>query len=118
MDPDEAVAVATNPAVLQTLNSEQAAEVFDALEVSELTDEEAEALVEAVQGASEEVRAAFEDTINVFSGKFNSYVPIGSKINVGQRKVLIAASGALFMAPPVVSSSSSSSQSDSRRRQK
>ena len=118
MDPDEAVFVATNAAVLQTLSSEQATEVFDAVVVSELTDEQAEALIEAVQDAPEEVRAAFEATINVFGGKFNSYVPIGSNINVGQRKVLVAASGALFLAPPVVSSSSSGTQSDSRRRQK
>lgn len=115
---EEAVAVATNPAVLQALSSEEAEEVFDAISVSELSDEEASALVEAVQDAPEEVRAAFEDKINVFSGKFNSYVPIGSKINVGQRKVLVAASGALFLAPPVVSSSSSGAQSDSRRKQK
>jgi len=118
MDPQQAVALATNAEILSTLSEEQAAEVFDAVEVSELTDEQAEALIEAVQDAPEEVRAAFEDTINVFSGKFNSYVPIGSNINVGQRKVLIAASGALFLAPPVVSTSSSGTQSDSRRGQK
>ena len=113
----EAEELVTNPDVIQSVTAEQAAEIFDAVEVSDLSDEQAEQLVEAVQGASEEVRAEFEESINVFDNKFNSYVPIGSNINVGQRKVLVAATGVLFMAPTVsVSSSSSSPQSDSRKR--
>ena len=109
--------MATNPEVLQTLSSDEAKEVFNAISESELTSEEAEQLVEAVQDAPLEVREQFESQINVFSGKFNSYVPIGSSINVGQRKVLIAASGLLFMAPTVPSTiGSSTSQSQSRRK--
>jgi hypothetical protein len=115
----EAEELATNPDVIQSVTAEQAAEIFDAVEVSDLSDAEAEQLVEAVQDASEEVRAEFEESINVFDNKFNSYVPIGSNINVGQRKVLVAATGVLFMAPAVTVTSSSSSgpQSDSRKRQ-
>ena len=116
---EEATALATNPEVLQEVTADQATEIFDAVEVSDLSDEQAEQLIEAVQDAPEEVRAAFEDTINVFGGKFNAYVPIGSNINVGQRKVLVAATGVLFAAPAVsVSSSSSGTQSDSRSRRK
>lgn len=109
MSPTEAVAVATNPEVLQTLTSEQAAEVFDALVVSELSDEEATQLIDAVQDAPETVRAQFEDKVNIFDNKFSTYVPLGSKINVAQRKVLIAATGVLFMAPTVPSTSGSAS---------
>jgi len=113
---DEATALATNPEVLQSVTSEQAAEIFDAVEVSDLSDAQADQLVEAVQGATEEVRAEFEQQINVFGGKFNAYVPIGSVINVGQRKVLIAATGVLFVAPTVsVSSSTSGSQSSDNK---
>ena len=113
---DEATALATNPEVLQSVTSEQAAEIFDAVEVSDLSDAQADQLVEAVQDAPEEVRAAFEEQINVFGGKFNKYVPIGSVINVGQRKVLIAATGVLFVAPTVsVSSSTSGSQSSDNK---
>ena len=119
VSPTEALAIATSAEVLKELTSDQADKVFDAVEVSELSETQAEELIAAVQDAPEEVRAAFEDKINVFGGKFNKYVPIGSKINVGQRRVLVAASGVLFMAPAVpVSSSSSSSQSDSRKRNK
>ena len=114
---EEATALATNPKVLQSVTSEQATEIFDAVEVSDLSDAQAEQLIEAVQDAPEEVRAAFEEQINVFGGKFNTYVPVGSSINVGQRRVLVAASGVLFMAPAVsVSSSTSSSSSNSSRK--
>ena len=113
---EEATALATNPDVIESVTSEQATEIFDAVEVSDLSGEQAEQLVEAVQDAPEEVRAAFEEQINVFGGKFNKYVPIGSVINVGQRKVLIAATGVLFVAPTVsVSSSTSGSQSSNNK---
>ena len=117
---DEATALATNPEVLQSVTSEQATEIFDAVEVSDLSDAQADQLIEAVQDAPEEVRAAFEEQINIFGGKFNKYVPIGSVINVGQRKVLIAATGVLFIAPTVsISSSTSGSQSsDNKSRRK
>ena len=115
---EEATALATNPDVLESVTADQATEIFDAVEVSDLSDAQAEQLIEAVQDAPDEVRAAFEEQINVFEGKFNEYVPRGSVINVGQRKVLIAATGVLFMAPTVSvsSSTSSSSSSDSRRK--
>ena len=117
---DEATALATNPEVLQAVTSEQATEIFDAVEVSDLSDAQADQLVEAVQNAPEEVKAAFEEQINIFGGKFNGYVPIGSNINVGQRKVLVAATGVLFMAPvvPVSSSSSGPQSSDNKIRGK
>lgn len=117
VSPEEATALATNPEILNEITEEQATEIFDAVEVSELSNEQATALVEAVQDAPEEVRASFEDEINVFEGKFDKYVPLGSVINVGQRKALIAATGVLFMAPAVsVSSSTSSSSSNSSRK--
>lgn len=118
LSPEEAVAIVTSAEVLKELTPDEATQVFDSLEVTELSDEQADALVEAVQDAPEEVRAAFEEEVNIFDNKFNSYVPLGSNINVGQRKVLVAASGVLFMAPTVSVSSSSTSgtQSDSRKR--
>ena len=114
------MAIVTSAAVLKTLTADQAAEVFDAIKVDEITDEQAAEIIDAVQDAPEEVRAAFEDKINIFDNKFNTYVPIGSKINVGQRKVIVAATGVLFMAPTVSvsSSTSGSSSSDTRKRRK
>ena len=120
MPHEQALAIATSAEVLQELSATQAEQVFDSVDVDELTDEQAEALVEAVQDAPEEVRAAFENEINIFGGKFETYVPLGSTVDVRTRKVIVAASGVLFIAPTVsVSSSttsSSSTSSDSRRR--
>lgn len=86
--------------------------------VSELSDEQASQLIEAVQDAPEEVRAEFEDKVNIFDSKFGNYVPIGSKVNVKQRKVIIAATGVLFAVPSVSASSSTSNASDSRKGRK
>lgn len=120
MAPAEALAVATSSEALQTLSPTQAAEVFDSVEVSELSDAQAEELVNAVQDAPEGVRAEFENQINIFGGKFDSYVPLGSTVSVGTRKVIVAASGVLFMAPTVAVSSATTSSSsttpDSRKR--
>lgn len=110
-----ALAVATSAEVLKTITPDEAAQVFEALEVSELSENEAQELVNAVQGAPDIVRAKFEDKVNVFDNKFNSYVPLGSTINVGQRKVMIAATGVLFMAPTVPTTSGSAPSSSRRK---
>lgn len=114
---DTVAAIAVTANELQALTQDEAQEVFQQIEEDSLTEEQAAEIIEAVQDAPEEVRAAFEETVNIFSGKFDSYVPLGSTVSVGQRKVIVAASGVLFMAPTVaVSSSTTSTQSDSRRR--
>lgn len=98
MSPAQAVAVALNPEVLATVTSDEAEAVFEALTVSELSNTQIEALVEAVQEAPTEVREAFEDTIDVFGEGFDDYVPLGSNIPVGTRRTLIAAGAALAVA--------------------
>jgi hypothetical protein len=90
-----AVELATSPEVIQSLDSEQAAEVFAAVDVETLTDEQAEQIVAAVQNATEEVREAFEEEINVFDGAFDNYVAVGSAVSVGVRRVIVAATAVL-----------------------
>lgn len=86
----EAVAVAQDAQFVQSLSSEQAVAVFDAIVVSELSTQEIEAIIEAVQDAPAEVRAAFEQEINIFAEGFDEYVPLGSTVPVGTRRTLIA----------------------------
>ena len=87
-----ATSLATSPEVLSSIDGEAATEIFAELPVSDLTDEEAEQIVEAVQGANEEVRESFETEINIFgAGNFDIYVPVGSAVDVGTRRVIIAA---------------------------
>jgi hypothetical protein len=92
---EQALTVVTSAAVLATISEQQAEQVFDAIDTSELTDSQAIALVEAVQEAPTEVRQAFEQEINVYSGKFDSYVPVGSTVPVSVRRTLVAAAATL-----------------------
>lgn len=85
-----ALELAATPEVLEVLSEEQAAEVFAAIPVDDITEEQAEQIIEAVQDAPEEVRNAFEEEINVYSGKFDTYVPVGSAVSVATRRAIVA----------------------------
>lgn len=72
------------------MSAEEATEVFDAVVLDDLTDEQVVELVAAVQEAPQEVREAFEEEINVFGGgALDTYVPVGSTVPVGTRRALI-----------------------------
>lgn len=96
---DQATELATSKKVLQSIDGDQAAEIFDAIDISQITAEEAEQIVAAVQDAPQEVRESFEEEINVFEGAVDTYVPLGSSIPVGQRRVLIAIAAATAAIP-------------------
>jgi hypothetical protein len=118
---DQATELATSEKVLESIDADQATEIFDAVDTEQLTESEAAAIVDAVQDAPDEVREAFEEEINVFEGAFDSYVPTGSEISVSERRVVVAASAVLSISyavtsAPVVSGQSSASSSGSDRR--
>lgn len=104
IDAEQAAELATNPELLETIEPEQAQEIFEALDIAALDPAEATALVEAVQDAPTEVREAFEEAVNVFDGAVDSYVPIGSTVPISTRRLVIAA-GALLSAVPTSTSS-------------
>jgi arginine utilization protein RocB len=86
--------------VLATITAEEATQVFEALQIDELSDTQLEQLVEAVQNAPEEVRKSFEEEIDIFgSGAVDSYVPIGSTVPVKTRRALIAIAAVASLAP-------------------
>jgi hypothetical protein len=87
--PEQATELATNPEVLATITGEQATEIFEALVVEDLNEEQLTALVAAVQDAPPAVRESFEASVNIFSGAVDSYVPLGSTVPVGTRRTLI-----------------------------
>ena len=96
---EQATELASNPDVLAVVNSEQAEEIFATIDVTELDNTQIDALVEAVQSAPTQVRAAFEETINVFDDGLGDYVPLGSTVPVDTRRTLIAvAAGAATVA--------------------
>jgi len=64
----------------------------------EISDDAQQILVAAVNEADDEVKDIFQKEVNIFSDKdFGEYVPLGSNINVEQRRVIVAA-GATIMA--------------------
>ncbi len=101
VEPEIAVAYATDPQVLATVTADEATEIFDAIIVDELTPEQAAEIIDAVQDAPPEVREAFEEEINVFDGTFDTYVPLGSNVSVSTRRTVTAATAALGATIPV-----------------
>lgn len=90
VSPEQATELATDPKVLASVTPEQATQIFEALVVEALSDEQLVELVSAVQDAPVAVRESFEATVNVFGGKVDTYVPIGSTVPVKTRRTLIA----------------------------
>jgi hypothetical protein len=59
------------------------------------TQAEREALTTQLNTAPDSTKRTFENTINVYSGQWDNYVPAGSRIPVGERRTLIAVMGAV-----------------------
>jgi hypothetical protein len=90
VSPEQATELATDPEVLAEVTAEEATEIFEALVVEDLSEEQLVALVSAVQDAPDAVRESFEASVNVFGGAVDTYVPIGSTVPVSTRRTLIA----------------------------
>ena len=96
---DQATEIASSPEVLAAITETQAKQLFEQIEVEELTEEQLEAFTEAIQQAPTKIKKAFEKTIDIFGSQFENYVPTGSNIPVKTRRTLVAV-GALIAAIP------------------
>jgi hypothetical protein len=92
---DQAVSIASSPEVLAAITQDQAEQIFEELVVEEITVEQADELVEVLNEAPTKVKQAFQDTINVFAGVFDSFQMVGQTIPVGERRTLVAVSNTL-----------------------
>lgn len=92
---DQAVSIASSAEVLSAVTEEQAQAIFEEIVVDELTEQAAEELVVVLNEAPTKVKKKFQETINVFSGLFNSYKMVGSTIPVGERRTLLAVSNTM-----------------------
>ena len=90
-----ATALATNTKVLESIEPSQAAAVFAAIAVSNLSPEQVTAIATALTSAPPEIKKAFEATIDIYGDGFDTYVPIGSVVPVATRKTLVAAMAAV-----------------------
>ena len=96
LSPDQAVSIASEPAVLEVLTNAEAEQVFEQVAVEELTTEQATELVAAVQEAPTKVRKAFEAVLNLFEGFADDYVMTNQNVPIKTRRALIAL-GAVFL---------------------
>ena len=96
LDTSQATLLITTPAVLANITTDQAEQLFNEIAPTELSPDEAEAVVEAVQEAPNSVRKAFESVLNIFQGFADNYVPLNSTVPVSTRRALIAL-GAVFL---------------------
>lgn len=87
------------PSDLEQLTSTEVDELIATIADAELTDDQAAVIAAVMTDAPDDVKQAFEDEINVFSGQFDVYVPVGSTVNVGQRRTLTAATAASSLLP-------------------
>ena len=95
---EQAAALATSPEVLAVVSAQEAEQIFEALDVGELTDAQTEQLIEAIESAPLEIREEFEDTIDIFGEGLDDYTPVGSTIPVGERRTLIAVTAGITLA--------------------
>lgn len=86
----QATELATSAKVLESIDGEQASAVFNAIVVSEVSEEDGAAISEALTDAPTDVKESFEEEINVFAGVFDTYTALGSSIDVGTRRSVIA----------------------------
>ncbi len=96
LDTSQATLLITSPAVLENITTAQAEQLFNEIAPTELSPDEAEAVVEAVQEAPLSIRKAFESVLNIFQGFADTYVPLNSTVPVSTRRALIAL-GAVFL---------------------
>lgn len=98
---DEVVAYleSIEPSSLETLTEDQITTLVDVIASTDLTDEQAEEIAQALSEAPLEVKEQFEAAVNVFGGQFDSYVPAGSTVPVRTRRALVAATAVTFAMP-------------------
>lgn len=87
---------------LAQLSPEETTQLIQDIANADLTPEQAQQIAEALSTAPDEVKQEFEETINVFSGQFDTYVPSGSTISVGARRAVVAVTAVTFMLPAPV----------------
>ena len=76
---------------------EPTAQQIDAIveQIDLLTPAQIEQVVKVLNKANNKVKKHFEQTVNVYSGKFDSYIPANQTIPVKERRTLIAITGSL-----------------------
>jgi hypothetical protein len=99
---DQAEQLVASAEVLTAITGEQAQELFEEIEPAQLSESMASVIADAMNNPDvpNEVKEAFEDTLNIFGNNgFSTYVPLGSNVNVAVRRTIIAGTTILVALP-------------------
>lgn len=99
---DQAEQLVASGEVLTAITGDQAQQLFEQIEPTQLSDDMAAVIADALNSPDvpAEVKEAFEETINIFSNNgFSTYVPLGSNVNVAVRRTIIAGTTILVALP-------------------
>jgi hypothetical protein len=93
---------AINPSVVKSLSTTEAEILFAGLDEESVTEDQAALIIQALDEASDEVKQAFEENVNVFSGLWSSYKMVGQTISVAERVTLVAVANTMGAATAVL----------------
>lgn len=99
---DQAEQLVASAEVLTAITGTQAQELFEEIEPAQLSESMASVIADAMNNPDvpNEVKEAFEDTLNIFGNNgFSTYVPLGSNVNVAVRRTIIAGTTILVALP-------------------
>ncbi len=93
---------AINPSVVESLSTSEAEILFAELDEESVTADQAALIIQALDEAPDEVKKAFEQNVNVFSGLWSSYKMVGQTISVAERVTLVAVANTMGAATAVL----------------
>jgi len=93
---------AINPSVVESLSTSEAEILFAGLDEESVTEDQAALIIQALDEAPDEVKQAFEENVNVFSGLWSSYKMVGQTISVAERVTLVAVANTMGAATAVL----------------
>ena len=99
---DQAEQLVAAVEVLTTITGEQAQQLFEQIEPTQLSESMAAVISDSMNDPDvpDEVKEAFEETLNIFGNEgFATYVPLGSNVNVAVRRTIIAGTTILVALP-------------------
>ena len=103
---EQAEQLVASPEILSAVTPQQAQQLFEQVEETQLSESMAAVIAEALNdpSVSDEVKEVFEESINIFGNDgFATYVPTGSAVNVAVRRTIIAGTTILVALPSPVS---------------
>ena len=99
---EQATQLVASVEILSAVTPEQAQQLFEQVEETQLSESMASVISEALNDPSvpAEVKEAFEEAINIFGNEgFDTYVPVDSAVSVAVRRTIIAGTTILVALP-------------------